>query len=84
MDASKPLPCKGKMVVTFGGRTAETEFSLPGASMRSACAEELARVGWLTVGRIPKDGFALQVRCHALATCTAAQCMHCSEQIGGS
>ncbi len=61
MESSKPLPCVGKVVVRYKGRSAEARLTLPAPGTRAACAEELPDVGWLTVGLLATDGFALQV-----------------------
>ena len=61
VKGSKPLPSNGKAVAIFGNSTAETQFTLPVASTQSACAEELARVGWLTIGHLATNDFAVQV-----------------------
>lgn len=61
MAGSKPLPCNGKVEASFRGCSAAARLELPTASTRAACAEELAAVGWLTVGILAMDGFALQV-----------------------
>ena len=58
----RPLPCKGKVVVRYKGRSAEARLQLPLASTRAACAEELAAVGWLTIGLLATDGIAVQVQ----------------------
>ena len=57
---SKALPADGKVVVKFGGRTAEALLELPAPSTRDAAAE-LPAVVWLTVGLLATDSFALQV-----------------------
>ena len=61
IDSSKPLPCEGKVVVRYKGSTAEARFELPAPGTRAACAEELPAVGWLTIGLLAADGFAVQV-----------------------
>ncbi|EIE27454.1 hypothetical protein COCSUDRAFT_55460 [Coccomyxa subellipsoidea C-169] len=62
VSGSKPLPCSGKAVAIYGNCPAETKFTLPVASTQSSCAEELARVGWLTIGHLATHGFAVQVK----------------------
>ena len=62
---SKPLPCIGKVTARYQGATAEARINIPAPSTRSECAEELPAIGWLTVGLLAADGFALQVLLHA-------------------
>ena len=59
-DISKAFPADGKIVVKFGGRTAEALLELPAPSTRDGAAE-LPAVVWLTVGLLASDAFALQV-----------------------
>ena len=59
-DISKAFPADGKIVVKFGGRTAEALLELPAPSTREGAAE-LPAVVWLTVGLLASDSFALQV-----------------------
>ncbi len=71
MDVTRPLPAEGKVVVIYAGRTTECVLRVPVASTASSSAEELASVGWLTVGHLGSDGIALQVANHAmLARCS--------------
>lgn len=63
VQRTRPLPCTGKAVAIYGNGTAEARFTLPVASTQSACTIELALIGWLTIGHLPTDGFAVQVRC---------------------
>lgn len=59
-DVSKPFPANGKIVVRYGGKTAEALLELPAPSTRDGAAE-LPGVVWLTTGLLATDGFALQV-----------------------
>ena len=61
-DISKPFPASGKIMVKFGGTTAEALVELPAPSTRDGAAE-LPGVVWLTVGLLATDTFALQVCC---------------------
>ena len=71
MDVTRPLPAEGKVVVIYAGRTTECILRVPVASTASSSAQELASVGWLTVGHLGADGIALQVANHAmLARCS--------------
>ena len=74
-DISKAFPADGKIVVNFGGRTAEALLELPAPSTRDGAAE-LPAVVWLTVGLLASDSFALQVD---TACCLTARCLfwHC-------
>ncbi len=60
-DKGRPLPGTGKAVACYKGRRAEARLQLPIASTRAALAEELAPVGWLTIGLLAADGLAVQV-----------------------
>ena len=60
-DKGGPLPGIGKVVARYKGRRTEARLQLPIASTRGACTEELAPVGWLTVGLLATDGIAVQV-----------------------
>ena len=60
-DISKAFPANGKIVVKFGGKTAEALLELPAPSTRDG-AQELPGVVWLTVGLLATDTFALQVK----------------------
>ncbi|BDA48751.1 Zinc finger MYND domain-containing protein 10 [Coccomyxa sp. Obi] len=62
VQGTRPLPCNGKAVAIYGGSTAEARFTLPVASTQSACTTELALVGWLTIGHLATDGFAVQLK----------------------
>ena len=59
-DVSKPFPANGKIVVRYGGKTAEALLELPAPSTRDGAAE-LPAVVWLTAGLLATDTFALQV-----------------------
>ena len=71
MDLTRPLPAEGKMVVIVSGRTTECLLRVPVASTASLSAQELAPVGWLTIGHLVSDGIALQVALQTeLARCS--------------
>lgn len=57
----------------YGSCTAEAKFTLPVASTQTACADELARVGWLTIGQLATNGFAVQV---GACSCSLAETSH--------
>ena len=59
-DVSKAFPANGKILVKYGGRSAEALLELPAPSTRDGAAE-LPSVVWLTVGLLATDTFALQV-----------------------
>ena len=59
-ETGRAFPAHGKIVVKFGGRTAEALLELPAPSTRDGAAE-LPAVVWLTVGLLATDNFALQV-----------------------
>lgn len=61
LDASRPLPTTGKLVVRHGGRTAEALLSLPAASSKAEAAAAPSGL-WLTAGLLAQDGFALQLK----------------------
>ena len=65
MEVTKPLPAEGKVVVIFSGQIIECMLRVPVANTASSSAEELAPVGWLTIGHLEYDGIALQVASHA-------------------
>jgi len=59
-ETGRAFPANGKIVVKFGGRSAEALLELPAPSTRDGAAE-LPAVVWLTVGLLATDTFALQV-----------------------
>lgn len=59
-ETGRAFPANGKIVVKFGGRSAEALLELPAPSTRDGAAE-LPAVVWLTAGLLATDTFALQV-----------------------
>ncbi|KAA6426414.1 MAG: zinc finger MYND domain-containing 10-like [Trebouxia sp. A1-2] len=60
-ETGRAFPANGKIVVKFGGRSAEALLELPAPSTRDGAAE-LPAVVWLTAGLLATDTFALQLK----------------------
>ncbi|CAL5223717.1 g6272 [Coccomyxa viridis] len=67
IEATRPLPATGKVAVVFGQHSTECRLSLPAATTKESSASELAAHGWLTVGNLAADGFALQLKLRRVA-----------------